>query len=267
MLSLFRPRLPIDEDELDWQLASFKWLIAEFGPIADTPLVLPTREFFPPPADSDEASVQDWFEAVRRLAGMESWPCELEAGERDRPTAAGNAHLLRHEGPPAPAGTFAHRAEGTGTGRIVITYNPDLADDPTALIGTFAHELGHYLMHTAASAPPGGWDMHELHTDLCAVYMGFGIFLANGARDFRQFQSGGEMGWSSNVRGYLGEGALVTAIAIFQRLRGHEPTAAAPYLKDYLRSDLKRADKALARLAPDVPAAVAAADLDAFVRG
>ena len=264
MLSFFRARLPIDEGELEWQLASFKWLTAEFGNVGDTPLVLPTPDFFAPAPG--RASPQDWFDAVRSLAGMNDWPCTLEAGERDRPKAAGNAHLLYHDGPPAPAGTFAQRGDESGARQIVITYNPDLEDDPAALIGTFAHELAHYLMYSATTAPPGGWDMHELHTDLCAVYMGFGIFLANGARDFRQYQSGGEMGWSSSVRGYLSEGALVTALAIFQLLAGRDPMAASPYLKDYLRTDLRRASKALARVAPDMAAAVAGADLDSFVR-
>ena len=72
---------------------------------------------------------------------------------------------------------------------MVITYNPSLTDDIDAMIATFAHELGHYLMSTAKTAPPGGWELHELHTDLTAVYLGFGLFLANSARSFGQFQS------------------------------------------------------------------------------
>jgi hypothetical protein len=124
------------------------------------------------------------------------------------------------------------------------------------MIATFAHELGHYLMSSAKSAPPGGWSLHELHTDLTAVHLGFGIFLANSARSFSQFQSAGEMGWSSRTQGYLSEGALVTALAIFQRLRGADPIEPMPYLKDYLRTDLKRAVKGLAKICPDMIAAV-----------
>ena len=146
----------------------------------------------------------------------------------------------------------------------MITYNPALADDTDALVATFAHELGHYLMSTAHTAPPGGWELHELHTDLAAVYLGFGIFLANSARSFSQYQSAGEMGWSSRTQGYLSEGALVTAIAIFQRLAGRDPMEAAPWLKDYLRSDLKKTAKALDRLHPDLAASVAAVDLNDF---
>ena len=263
MFSLFGSRLPIDEDELEFQLATFKWLIGQFGAVGDRPLILPTDEYFPLSGAGGEESVREIFGQVRLAAGMADWPCELRAGKRDRPIEAGNAHLLRHEGGPAPCGTFR---VGTGLGgrHGIVTYNPGMANDPAGLVATFAHELGHYLMATAATAPPGGWDLHELHTDLAAVYLGFGIFMANNARSFSQFQSGGEMGWSSSARGYLSEGALVTATAIFQRLAGREPLEAAPFLKTYLRKDLKRAERALVKRTPDMAAAVEGIDLSEF---
>jgi hypothetical protein len=259
MLSLFGARLPIDEDELEWQLATFKWLGQEFGP-PPAALVLPTPAWFPPSSRTGAARVADLFGHVRQAAGMADWPCELQAGAAERPSHVGNALLLRHEGASPPCGTF-RVDQADGTSRVVITYNPSLADDPTALIATFAHELGHYLMSTARSDPPGGWKLHELHTDLAAVHLGFGLFLANSAKNFSQFQSAGEIGWQSRRQGYLGEGALVTALAVVERLAGRDPLAAAPFLKDYLEKDLRRAAKALGRKHPDLPAAVAAIDL------
>jgi hypothetical protein len=263
MLSLLGPRLPIDRDELDWQLATFKWMEQEFGPVAPRQLVLPTPALFPPSSRNGHERIEDLFSHVRRLAGMADWPCELEAGQGDRPMKVGTALLLRHEGASPPCGTF-RIAGDEGAERIVITYNPSMAADTTGLIATFAHELSHYLMSNARTAPPGGWSLHELHTDLVAVGLGFGIFLANSARNFSQFQSAGEMGWSSRTQGYLSEGALVTGLAIFQRLGGREPEAARPWLKSYLQSDLKRASRGLLKICPDVPAAVAAADLAEF---
>jgi hypothetical protein len=262
MFSLFGPRLPIDADELEFQLATFKWLMGQFGPVAND-LVLPTPEHFPLTGARGEAGVREVFDAVRVSAGMADWPCALEAGVSDRPVEAGNAHLLRHHGAPPPCGTFRVE-EGLAGRHGIITYNPAMARDPPGLAATFAHELGHYLMATAAGTPPGGWDLHELHTDLTAVYLGFGIFLANGARSFHQFQSGGEMGWSSRTQGYLSEGALVTATVVVERLAGRDPMAAEPFLKDYLRKDLKRAVRALAKTAPDMNAAVEAVDLEEY---
>lgn len=262
MFSLFGPKLPIDQDELEFQLATFKWLRREFGGSGAGSLVLPMPAFFPS-VRGGRADPRALFDDVRRAAGMEEWPCRLEAGAAERPVEAGNAHLLRHEGTPPPCGTF--RVEEGPAGRhAVITYNPSMASDPVGLAATFAHELGHYLMATAAGTPPGGWDLHELHTDLAAVHLGFGIFLANSARNFSQFQSGGESGWSSRWQGYLSEGALVTALVIAERLGGRDPMAAAPFLKNYLQSDLRKANAGLAKLHPGMKAAVEAVDLAAY---
>lgn len=263
MFALFGPRLPIDDDELEWQLATFKWLMWEFGAVGRKSLVLPTAGWFPATTRTGDARVRELFGHVKRAAGMEDWPCELKAGRSDRPVQAGNALLIRHEGAPPPCGTFQIRS-ADGPDKVVITYNPSLADDTIALVGTFAHELGHYLMSRALTPPPGGWSLHELHTDIAAVYLGFGLFLANSARTFSQFQSAGEMGWSSRTQGYLSEGALVTALAIFQRLAGRDPLDAQPYLKDYLQKDLKSAAKVLARGHPDMVASVDAVDLAEF---
>lgn len=258
--SFFGPKLPIDREELEFQLATFKWLRETFPEFADRPLVLPTREIFP---SGGRGGVKALFDEVRAAAGMGDWPCELRAGAKDREIDAGNALLLRHEGKAAPCGTF-QVVEGLAGQHAVITYNPAMEADTEGLIATFAHELGHYLMATTGGTPPGGWDLHELHTDLAGVYLGFGLFLANSARNFGQFQSGGMMGWSSRRQGYLSEGALATALAIVERLAGRDPLAAKAHLKDYLGTDLKRATRALARLHPDMRAAVDSIDLTEF---
>jgi hypothetical protein len=257
----FRPRLPIDDEEYEFQLATFKWLIGQFGPV-EQPLVLPTSDYFSAAVLAGRADARAIFDEVRGLAGMAEWPCELRAGTAERPIDAGNAHLLRHEGGPPPCGTF-QVGEGPGGRHGIITYNPSMESDAVGLVATFAHELGHYLMATAKGDPPGGWDLQELHTDLIAVYLGFGLFMANNARSFT---SGGS-GWQAHWRGYLSESALVTATAIVERLADRDPQDAAPHLKSYLQKDLKRADRALARLAPDMAAALEAIDLDDYAGG
>lgn len=262
MLSLFGARLPIDEDELEFQLATFKWLGREFGPPAQA-LVLPTKDWFPPSPNRGESRIADLFGQVKAAAGMADWPCELRAGAGERPAHVGTGLLLRHEGASPPCGTFQLVGED-GRSKVVITYNTSFAGDTGALIATFAHELGHYLMSSAASDPPGGWELHELHTDLAAVHLGFGLFLANSAKTFGQYQSAGEMGWSSRWQGYLSEGALVTALAVVERIGGRDPLAATPYLKAYLAKDLAHAAKALGRRYPDMPAAVEDVDLSEY---
>ena len=240
MFSLFGPKLPIDADELEFQLATFKWLIGEFGDLSESFLVLPTPEFFPSAKSRRRVPARLLFDDVRRAAQLESWPCELREGESEPGIDAGNAHLIRHEGPRSPCGTFSIE-EGRDGHHAVITYDPELEKDQQALIATFAHELGHYLMVYAKGTPPGGWELQELHTDLAAVYLGFGIFMANSSWSFGQVQTGTTLGWSSRTQGYLSEAALTTALAIFQRLIGRDPADAAPYVEDYLRKVLRKA--------------------------
>ena len=56
-MGLFGPRLPIDADELEWQLATFKWLEQEFGPVAESELVLPTPRYFAPSPRKGQTSL------------------------------------------------------------------------------------------------------------------------------------------------------------------------------------------------------------------
>ncbi|HYD14073.1 MAG TPA: hypothetical protein VEC11_14600 [Allosphingosinicella sp.] len=260
----FGARLPIDQDELDFQLATFKWLIREFGPVGDRPLILPNPDFFPLTESRVQAATEELFEQVREHAGMADWPCQLEAGDSDHPLAGGAAiGMGLSVSGSTPCGTF-RIGEGPEGRHAIITFDPGMARDRAGLAATFAHEFGHYLMATASEAPPGGWELHELHTDLAACYMGFGVLLANAARSFETFGTGRATGWRSSLKGYLSEQALVTATVIFQRLAGRDPAEAAPWLEPHLRGVLKKADKALARQAPDMAAAVAAIRLSEY---
>lgn len=245
-------------------MATFKWLEREFGATADSPLVLPTPAFFPSADRTGRADAADLFEDVRRAADMADWPCRLEIGVDNLAVDAGNDHLIRHDGGSAPCGTF--RVDpGPDGNEVVISYNPDMERDTAGLVATFAHELGHYLLATIEAPGPGGGDLLELHTDVAAVYLGFGIFMANSAKSFETFQVGARSsGWRSSLQGYLSEGALVTCLILFQRLAGREPEAAAPFLEDHLRTDLRRADRILTRRFPDMAAAVRAIDLSTY---
>ena len=73
----FGPKLPIDRDELDFQLATFKWLIRQFGPVEGRPLILPNPDFFPLTIAGVQGAVSELFERVRGYAGMTDWPCRL----------------------------------------------------------------------------------------------------------------------------------------------------------------------------------------------
>ena len=143
-----------------------------------------------------------------------------------------------------------------------IHYNPQLLSKPENLVATFVHELAHFLIDDLGD-PPGGAELHEHATDCAAVYLGFGVFLANGARNFAQFQDAGMHGWQSDASGYLSENALVTALAIFNRQYGFEASP-TPFLKDYLRNDYTKVASYIAKKHPDIAHEISDFDLRAW---
>ncbi|MES2444994.1 MAG: hypothetical protein V4574_19385 [Pseudomonadota bacterium] len=259
MLGLFKPRLPVDRDEFEWLLACFAWYLREFDGIdglRGSPLVLPTTDFFPRSDLQGHARAVELFDRVRDLAGMREWQCDLVAGASDANPHIATGHLLRRRTEAQPLRTFSYQH-----GRYLITYNPVGLADPETLVATFAHELAHYLMHTASGRPPGGGELEEHATDLAAVFLGFGVFMANSAKNFRQFQTHEEMGWEMRAAGYLSELARITGLAIFVRLKGADAGAAERALKDYLRGPFRKALAAIDRECPDLAATIAAVDL------
>jgi hypothetical protein len=222
MRNLFRarPKPFLDAARREWQFDVFAWLLRNSGgypKFLDTTLVLPVEDHFPNPGMSGHAGVSALFRRVRDHAGMADWPCAVE---------------------PLP---WEPRAALPSPDRIpVFTYEPDTLD-PAALVATFSHELARYLVETFDEPAPGGAALHEPAIELSAVFMGFGVFMANSALDGVSYK--------------LNEGEFVHALAMFCLLRKLPPEAVAqhlnPHLRKYLRlaaRDLAQHDKSFQRL-------------------
>lgn len=248
-MAFFSPKPPVSRNEFDWLLACFAWLRTVLDDADVRPeFVLPDH-----PALAAAKTAPELFEAVRKLAGMEEWPCRLEKVEVEGGIESDNLYVVEEGG--RACGTFS-----VEDGEAVIRYSAGMLRDPDALAATFAHELCHYLLMDAGD-PPGGPDLMEHSTDLAAVYLGFGVLLANSARTFEQWHGGGMQGWRASSTGYLSEQALTTGTAMFAALHGFEDRAASGQLKPYLQKDLKKARKAVAHEYPDLVEAMAAIDL------
>ena len=180
---------------------------------------------------------------------MEDWPCRLVAQEAGPDPVVGEGQLLQGLGA-RPAGTFAVEGIETDGGAadhvVTITYDPRLLSDPTSLVATFAHELSHYLMATAPNLPPGGHELMEHATDLTAVYLGFGIFLANSSFRFVQFGDAFAAGWSTHRQGYMTERELVFALAIFAALLEVPVDQVTEHLKPDLAKLYRKAARTVA---------------------
>jgi hypothetical protein len=268
-MGLFGPKRPLGKEELEWQLAAFAWFLQEDGGVdrlRASQLVSPESGAFSDTELTGHDRAELRLSEVKRLCQMgEDWPTRLVAQEPQRGfQSLGNA-----------AGTIIPAPEGGAAGTFSIpettpdeawvaeiTYDPALLADEGALVATLAHEVAHFWLAGAKHSFPGGEPLHEHLTDLAAVYLGFGVFLANNARDYAAQQT--ELGhmWQYRHAGYLSERALVTALVITEHLAGRDPAAARPWLKPYLQQDLDLAMRWFAKR--DVAALVAASDLDAY---
>lgn len=241
MFGIFRSKPILSSDDTEFQIATFKWLLKNFGGkdfYEDTNLVLPTREYFPTKIASPNEVAIETFNAVKKYAGMEEWSCKLEAQEEDVATRVAPTLSIQNA-PQSPLGTF----EAKENDNIVITYNPEIVRKPTQLVATFAHELAHYLTGSGLEEPPGGWGNWEFATDIAATFLGFGVFMANSAFNFQQFTDVDSHGWQYNRSGYLSESEHVFALAIFMGLQSRPLESALPHLKPNLRKLLKKAMK------------------------
>ena len=105
--------------------------------------------------------------------------------------------------------------------------------DPVALVATFARDLARYLILTIDDPVPGGEALSEPAFEMAAIYMGFGVFVANSSlRD---------------VRYELNEGELVHALAMFCLLRMLPLESVDEYLNPHLRKYLRLAVRDLAQ--------------------
>ena len=212
MRHCLKPKSFLDDSRRDWQFQAFAWLLRHTGGYAkflETVLVLPTEEHFPDHGMQGHAAVVALFRSVRDHAGMADWPCTVEPVS-DKP-----------------------RIETDASGRIpVFTYASE-GLEPVALVANFARDFARYLVATIEEPPPGGEALREPAQELAAVFMGFGVLLANSAIDAPQLP--------------MNEGELVHALALFCLLQRRPPETADQHLNPHLRKYLRLAVRDLAQ--------------------
>jgi len=220
-------RCPVGPAEQAWIQESMRWFTAQFGDGPLTrPVVLPTREFFPPPFSGSDEDVRA---AVRRVAGYMgadvtaitvAFTSDL-ADEQERMRLLPVSRQAR-----GAAGLYQQH-----DGRGVLTFDRSNVADPAVLLAVIAHELGHARLVGEHRISADRKDQEPL-TDLLTVYLGMGIFTANAAFDFSRTGPPAARvgGWRTNRLGYLTEQMFGYGLACYARLRGEPKPAWARYL-------------------------------------
>jgi hypothetical protein len=233
----FKRKPVVDAEAAAWHANNFAWLIRRLGgndAFMETKLVLPKSGFFVFDGEQGHPLAVRIFDQVKNYCGMADWDVDLVPD--DNPLAEPSPVSVAMIAPQKHAlGTFA-----VAGNRIQISYVPALLQRPDRLIATFAHELAHYLLATVAESPPCEEDEIEFLTDLAAVYLGFGVFLANTRFDFEVLHDGPMQGWRMAHSGYLPEADLIFSLSLFLRAKSLHPDEVLDCLKPHLAAMLRR---------------------------
>jgi len=228
---LSKSSIPIPETSIDWLFNGFSWCLQNFGDESfyqNTTLVLPSDQFFPGRANNAFDMSQLIFDQVRNYCGLSYWPVELVD--------------VHHEQPGENDMSLPAVLENTGQ-RLRIYMEPRQAANPEVQIANFAHILAHHLSFLAKSPPPCEEDEWFHLMELVAVFMGFGLMMANTARPYRGGGCARCVSPELERQGFLSEDELTYALAIFCTLKEIPEKSVKPYLKGSLFSVFKRSLK------------------------
>lgn len=249
----FSPKLPISDDERQWVDEGFRRLEKLLGRrrMLEARVIKPTAEDFPDPYDKNStASVEALFDRVcnymrvdRNGLALEIFPDETEELRRILP-------YWRGESGRQPAGLYMHalqeRISEGDNGPAIVAIRSSQTKDPLSLVATVAHELGHVILLGQCLISPETSD-HEPLTDLLTVFLGMGIFNANSANRFRQYQEDRRQGWTMQRCGYLTEQIFGYALAKFTAERGEDRVEWKRHLSTNVRSYFNRSRRWLAK--------------------
>jgi hypothetical protein len=227
----FKRKPFLDAETADWHIENFEWLVACFAQykcLTQAQLVLPLPGYFPNDGETGHALAERIFLQVKSYALID-WPVKLVQDPANHKPSRSMFAVVEAR---SVLGTFQASTDNIPE----ISYAANLIDNPVSLVATFAHEVGHLIVHSAPSAPICDDDELEFLTDLAAVYLGFGIFLANSSFSSEQWRDDatGTQGWRTQRQGYLPEADLVFATALFVMVKGLDPSEAKSCLKPHL---------------------------------
>mgnify|MGYP001822731017 CR=1 FL=1 len=242
MLSrLIKPKACLDKETTLWLFDTFAWALRNLDAKVfydETILVTPSNDHFPGSENSVHGMANLIFNQVKEYAGLRHWPTKLTNIVAGRPAAAPKVEIMG-----ALRGSKGIMPEGAASHQLPITYNPDQLRNPEVLIADYAHMLAHYLGSMSPEPPPGGVENWPHITEVVAVFMGFGLMMANSANTAKIRSCGSCSGPAVERSNALSQYDITYALAIFSCLKEIPTKEVLANLKKTLRPFYKKAAK------------------------
>ena len=242
----FAPKLPVSDEDRQWVDQGFRRLDKLLGRrrMLEARVVLPTAEDFPDPYDGTPAAAEMLFCRVCGYMQVDRSSIELEVFADETEHLRETLPHWSSDGVTRAAGLYVHHTKGDDEenrseqeSRVVAIRSTQLKD-PLSLVATVAHELGHVILLGGRLLDPKTPD-HEPMTDLLTVFLGLGIFSANSAARFKQYQDDRRQGWSMQRLGYVPEEVYGYALAKFASERGEQDASWVKHLSTNVRAYFK----------------------------
>ncbi|MEM5529596.1 hypothetical protein WN093_12285 [Gammaproteobacteria bacterium AS21] len=242
---LFFSEQLVSEQSARWVIDCYRWALTHFDSqefYTRTQLVQPTNQFFPGEVASIEEKADNIFQHSLKYAGLSHWPLRLmhphHASDIEPPKLALN-HIERNSAAPL--------AVITNDQTIVLSYNKQQTLKPEDLSSHFAHLFAQHMLLQSRQAPPGGMDYAVEASEVLAVFMGFGVMMANSAYTFRG-GCGSCYNAAANRQAALTENEVLFALAVFCRIKQIDIKAASKGLKKHLKAPFNVAARQVNRL-------------------
>ena len=211
------PSLPIEKNDQEWLEQTLLWMLDEFGKdyFLNKPTILPRHSFFPDKYRGTEECVRTLTERICQYMDVDFRSLHVELFEAEN--CAAPEDLAAGESQFSGAAGLFHQSASRKKMAIQISYG--CLQNHVKLVATIAHELGHVRLlgeRRVAREHPD----HEYITDLVTVFLGMGIFTANAAFQFHQWQETSRQGWSVARAGYMSEAMFGYSLAAYCFMRG-----------------------------------------------
>lgn len=243
----FRRRPLLDPEVVDWIFEHAHWLLvhhAHRSAFAGSRLLPLSERVFPTDDLGGHGVAQRLLDHVKAYAFVEDLSVTLRA---DPTSGRFDRHGTAYAPEPRMTAAGTYRFTGFDT---EITYDRGLVERPAELIAVLAHEIAHAVLARGSDrAAPSEAD--EMLTDLTAIFLGFGFYLALFRYETRIASPEVAKAWQTYFADYMNLREICFATALHAVLKGADQATALRHAGDLIgpdaRTHLKRAFADLAR--------------------